>query len=381
MPISDKKKAYGSKLCVPRSLARSLARRAPPPLAARARLALPRREAQAPAPPATARALPRPPPPRPSRASPVARVGRGEYINEYKAAFIVGCDNVGSKQMQNIRQSLRGKAVVLMGKNTTMRKVIKDFLKKNEGHPITALVPLLVGNVGLVFTNADLAAVRTIILAATKPAPARVGSFAPVDVFVEPGPTGCDPGQTAWFQALNIPTKINKGQIEMISRVKLLSIGDKVGDSAAALLQKLNIKPFSYCMKVDQIYDSGAIYPQEVLDTKEEDLLGKFFAGVSLLAAASLELGLPTKVSVVHTINNAYKMCLAFGLETDYKFKQSEEFANFLANASNFVAAAPAAGAAGGAAKAEAKKEEEKKEEEEEAVGAGGLFGGGDDDW
>ena len=55
------------------------------------------------------------------------------------------------------------------------------------------------------------------------PAPARVGSVAPVDVFVEPGPTGCDPGQTAWFQALNIPTKINKGQIEMISRVSLPS--------------------------------------------------------------------------------------------------------------------------------------------------------------
>ena len=170
----------------------------------------------------------------------------GKYIEKYKAAFIVGCDNVGSKQMQSIRISLRAfDTVVLMGKNTTIRKVIKDYLKKNDKHPIACILEHLVGNVGLVFTNADLPAVRETILKATKPAPARVGSFAPVDVFVEPGPTGCDPGQTAWFQALNIPTKINKGQIEMISRVKLLSIGDKVGDSAAALLQKLNIKPFS----------------------------------------------------------------------------------------------------------------------------------------
>ena len=170
----------------------------------------------------------------------------GKYIEKYKAAFIVGCDNVGSKQMQSIRISLRAfDTVVLMGKNTTIRKVIKDYLKKNDKHPIACILEHMVGNVGLVFTNADLPAVRDTVLKATKPAPARVGSFAPVDVFVEPGPTGCDPGQTAWFQALNIPTKINKGQIEMISRVKLLSIGDKVGDSAAALLQKLNIKPFS----------------------------------------------------------------------------------------------------------------------------------------
>jgi len=310
----------------------------------------------------------------------------GKYIEKYKAAFIVGCDNVGSKQMQSIRISLRAfDTVVLMGKNTTIRKVIKDYLKKNDKHPIACILEHLVGNVGLVFTNADLPVVRETILKATKPAPARVGSFAPVDVFVEPGPTGCDPGQTAWFQALNIPTKINKGQIEMISRVKLLSVGDKVGDSAAALLQKLNIKPFSYCMKVHKVYDKDAaiVYPQEVLDTKEEELLAKFMSGISLLAAASLGLGLPTKASVVHSINNAFKTLLAFGIGTDYKFKRLAPFEEAIANPGAFASAGPAAPAAGGgaaAAKAEEKKEE-KKEEEEEAVGAGGLFGGGDDDW
>jgi large subunit ribosomal protein LP0 len=306
----------------------------------------------------------------------------GDYINEYKAAFIVGCDNVGSTQMQNIRGGLRGKAVVLMGKNTTMRKVIKDFLKANPGHPIENLLEHLVGNVGLVFTNHDLGKVRELILANKKPAPARVGSLAPVDVFVDPGPTGCDPGQTAWFQALNIPTKINKGQIEMISRVHLLKIGDKVGDSQAALLQKLNIRPFSYAMKIDLIYENGSVFPQEVLDTKDEDILAKLFGGIGILAAASIALAYPTKASVVHQLNDAYKHLLAIGLGTDYKFKQAKQFEDFLANASNFVAAAPAAAAAGGAAKVEAKKEEKKEEEEEvDMGGAGGLFGGGDDDW
>ena len=77
-------------------------------------------------------------------------------------------------------------------------------------------------------------------------APARSGTVAPCDVIVPAGPTGCDPGQTAFFQALAIPTKIAKGQIEIISDVKLITLGEKVGSSEAALLQKLNIKPFSY---------------------------------------------------------------------------------------------------------------------------------------
>lgn len=38
---------------------------------------------------------------------------------------------MGSKQMQQIRMSLRGKAVVLMGKNTMMRKAIRGHLENN----------------------------------------------------------------------------------------------------------------------------------------------------------------------------------------------------------------------------------------------------------
>lgn len=43
----------------------------------------------------------------------------------------MGADNVGSKQMQTIRLSLRGKAIVLMGKNTMMRKAIRGHLENN----------------------------------------------------------------------------------------------------------------------------------------------------------------------------------------------------------------------------------------------------------
>ena len=54
-----------------------------------------------------------------------------ELLEEYPRCFIVGADNVGSKQMQEIRIALRGKAVVLMGKNTMMRKVIRGQIEKN----------------------------------------------------------------------------------------------------------------------------------------------------------------------------------------------------------------------------------------------------------
>jgi len=253
------------------------------------------------------------------------------FIDDYSQALIVTCDNVGSRQMQLIRIALRGIAMVIMGKNTTIRKVIKDYLKKNPEHPIGALTDYMAGNVGLVFTNEDPASIRDKIAAIKKPAPARIGSIAPVDVFVDPGPTGCDPGQTAWFQALNIPTKINKGQIEMISRVHLLKIGDKVGDSQSALLQKLKILPFSYGMKVTHVYSDGAVYSEAALNIKHEDVVARFLSGLATINAASLGLGYPIKSAALHSLNDAYKAILAIGFGTDYKVKQVAAFEAFFA--------------------------------------------------
>jgi hypothetical protein len=42
-------------------------------------------------------------------------------LDEYRTVFIVGVDNVSSQQMHEIRISLRGEGVVLMGKNTMVR--------------------------------------------------------------------------------------------------------------------------------------------------------------------------------------------------------------------------------------------------------------------
>ena len=63
--------------------------------------------------------------------------------------------------MQQIRISLRGKAVILMGKNTTIRKAIRGHLDQNPN--LEKVIPHIRGNVGFVFTKEDLNDVREII--------------------------------------------------------------------------------------------------------------------------------------------------------------------------------------------------------------------------
>jgi large subunit ribosomal protein LP0 len=52
-------------------------------------------------------------------------------LKEYRSIFIVLVDNVSSQQMHEIRQSMRGEGVVLMGKNTMVRRAIKGFVNDN----------------------------------------------------------------------------------------------------------------------------------------------------------------------------------------------------------------------------------------------------------
>ncbi|KAB1210663.1 60S acidic ribosomal protein P0 [Morella rubra] len=266
-------------------------------------------------------------------------------LSDYSQILVVNSDNVGSNQLQNIRQGLRGDSVVLMGKNTMMKRSIRVLSQTTGNEAINNLIPLLV--VG---------------------APARVGLVAPVDVVVPPGNTGLDPSQTSFFQVLNIPTKINKGTVEIITPVELIKKGDKVGSSEAALLAKLGIRPFSYGLVAVSVYDNGSVFRPEVLDLTEDDLLGKFAAGVSMVTSMSLAVSYPTLAAAPHMFVNAYKNALSIAVVTEYSFPHAEQVKEFLKDPSKFaVALAPVAAAESAAVADDAAKVEEKEEVEEES--------------
>lgn len=306
-----------------------------------------------------------------------------ELLSTYNKILVVAADHVGSKQFQDIRLALRGKATVLMGKNTLMRKVITDVIGDDEEHPLNAILDLIIGNVGLIFVNAEgpessLGAVRDIIGEYTVPAPARAGVVANAEVWCPGGPTGCDPSMTNYFQALDIPTKIVKGQIEIQRDVLLVSKGEKVLAGHADLLQKLDIKPFTYGLAIAHVYNNGQIFDPAVLSITEDDIKFALATGASKVAAVSLELNIPTAASIPHSLTNAFKLCLSVCVAdgATYVFPQAEKCKEFLANPGAFSSG-------GGSSGGDEKKEEVQAEPEEEEVDADDIVMnlGGDDAW
>jgi len=287
-----------------------------------------------------------------------------KLLDEYNKILIVGADNVGSNHMQQIRLALRGSGVLLMGKNTMVRKVVRTRLAQFPA--FEALLPAVFGNVGFVFTNGDLSTVRDLLLSKRVAAPAKAGSIAPNDVIVPAGNTGLEPTQTSFLQALNIPSKIAKGQIEIVNDVDLIKKGQKVGSSEAALLAKLNIRPFSYGLSVVTVYDNGSVFDPALLNLTNDDVLKSFTAAIAQVVAVSLYSNHLTLPAVPQALIKAYTDVLAVAVETNTKFDRVQKFLDYLENPDAFVAAAPVAAAPAAAASAPTTKVEEKKEEKKE---------------
>merc|ERR1719219_2599301 len=204
------------------------------------------------------------------------------------------------------------------------------------------------GNVGFIFnTNSSLDEIREIVGKHKKSSGAKSGQMSNVDLALPAGPTGMDPSQTSFFQALNIGTKIVKGQIELVSEFKILHKDEKVSPSAAVLLTKLGIKPFEYQMSVKSVFADGSVFDAAVLDIKDDQLIAKFLSGVANMAAFSRELGIPTAAGLPHAMGNAFRNVASLVAEADFTFKEVEKVKEFLADPEACAAANPSSGGGG----------------------------------
>lgn len=310
---------------------------------------------------------------------------------EYKNVLFIDGDNVSSLQVLKIRARLREiNALMIMGKNTLMKAALTAANKEPEegdddyeerkktwqhNPTIDKIISQLKGNTNLILSNGDLGEVKQVLDEEVRPSPAKTGMVAPDDVSIFPGATGLDPKQTSFFQTLQIQTKIVKAQIDIVAEKKVITKGERITSTQAALLDKLKIYPFSYKMEVKKVLQDGSMFDPAVLDLSLETIRAKFQSAIKIQTSLSLGLGYSTAASAPHTLLGGFKNLIAVAAETGYEFPEATAF---LDAAKNAPAAGPAA-ASTGAAKADAPKAEEKPEEEEADVDMGGLFGDEED--
>lgn len=267
---------------------------------------------------------------------------------------------------------IRGRGELLMGKNTMIRKCFREM---QEEYPfLEDLLPSIVNNIGFCFTDMDLAECRDVLVKNKVQASAKAGIVAPVDVIIPAGLTTMGPEKTSFFQALNLNTKIQKGNIEILQDTVVCECGEKVGLSEAKLLNMLNISPFFYGLELVMILDNGAIYPPAVLDITTAFLLAKFAAGVTNVAALSLGAGWVNAASVPHSVKTGFLNLVALAVMVDHEFAEAKDCMDFIKDPSAFASAAPAAAAADAAPAAAAAKVAEPESDSDDGGEEMSLF-------
>ncbi|AAK39716.1 60S acidic ribosomal protein P0 (nucleomorph) [Guillardia theta] len=188
-------------------------------------------------------------------------------FSKFSRLIVVKIENLNSEQIKKCKRLLNNTSILITGKNTLIKKVLRDRLKNSTLS--NEILTKINGNVSFIFTNEDPFFIQEILKNNSLPTAAKIGQVAQSDVYLSQGLTNISPDGIGIFQSLNIPTKILKGQIEIITNFKVLEKGKKINEAEATLLQKLNILPFYNEIKIISFYENGKSYDPSVLNFNE----------------------------------------------------------------------------------------------------------------
>ncbi len=313
-------------------------------------------------------------------------------INSHEIVGIVNLADIPAPQLQTMRKSLSGKAVLRMSR----KNFIKIALDNSDKEEVVGLEEYLDGQPAMVFTEMNPFKLFKILEDSKTEAPAKAGSIAPADIVVPAGDTSFPPGPILGeLQQAGIPAKIDKGSIVVTDDAVVVEEGEPVPKNVADILTKLEIYPMEVGMDLLAVCEGNTVYTSEVLAIDEEETKTSLATAYQNAINLSVFAGIFNSESAPLLIQKAARDAMNLAINANILTSEttdkilSKAYSQMLAVASELsdealdddlreklsstaVAAAPAED------NTEEPVEEEEEEEEEEvsaAAGLGALFG------
>ncbi|MGY5862717.1 MAG: 50S ribosomal protein L10 [Candidatus Thorarchaeota archaeon] len=310
---------------------------------------------------------------------------------------LINIEGVGARQLQGIRDSLRGSAVIHMARNTLMIRA----LEKSDKKGVKKLVEHVVGPIAFIFSNQDPFALSKFLSDNKAAAPAKGGQTSPKDIVIPAMNTGVAPGPfISELAALKIPSRVKTGVIHITEDSVAVKAGDIVSNAMAQMLGRLGIEPMELQLKLIAAHTDGNVLTSESLDIDIESLFNEVILGHQYAVNLSINAGIPTSDTIPLIIVKANMEAKSLALEVGFFTpdlldvylakansqalalaatlveKNPEAMPSEMLNQVQAAAASSAAAAPASDETEQKEKPEEEPEEEEEAVaGLGGLFG------
>lgn len=249
-------------------------------------------------------------------------------LDQYQKIIFVKMQYVSSNHIKTIRNVTRGKAEMVMGKNTLIKKAISTYPRRTE-KKLDVCFNHLEGCIAMVMTNGDVKELKASIEEFSCAPSVKAGAIAISDVEIAPHVTSLSPDKTDFFQNLNIATRIEKTSIQILNPVKLVKKGDKINSSQAALMDLLKMRPFVYRANCTSVWDSGSVYDIDLLNIESESLVEATRQGIQNVLYTSFSIGIPSALTAGHSIRTGLHraMLISMGGELDNSLTKSLEAA------------------------------------------------------
>jgi len=227
-----------------------------------------------------------------------------KFIDQKKVVGIVDIESLPSKQLQEIRKKLRGKADLKVAKSILIKLAIEN-LKRAD---LKKLEEYMDGPTGIIVSNEDPFLLYKFLKKNRSKALAKAGMIAPIDIIVPAGDTDMPAGPVlSELKMAKIDVKLDKGKIIIASDSHVAKKGDVITQQLAGALAKLGITPVEIGLKITAILEKDIIYKPDVLDIDEEkfmaDLVGAYRQALNL----SVNAGYPNRDSIKIMIQMAYR--------------------------------------------------------------------------
>jgi large subunit ribosomal protein L10 len=225
-----------------------------------------------------------------------------KLIESYPVIGILDMFKLPSKQLQEIRKKIRGKALIKMTKKSLLKLAIKNSSKQK----IQELEKMIPQQPAIVLTELEPFKFYLMISRMKSPTVAREGDVATNDILVSAGPTSLLPGPViSELTKVGIPVGVEEGKIAVKKDTVVAKKGEKISKQLAAALRKLNIEPMEVGLNIVSIYENGVIYGKDVLELVNffpEKLKEAFNKALSL----SVAIAYPTKHNIKFLLTKAF---------------------------------------------------------------------------
>jgi large subunit ribosomal protein L10 len=175
-----------------------------------------------------------------------------EQIKNSRTLMIVSIRSLPSKQFQEIKKSVREYAPIKVAKNNIILRAVKGLEKSSA----LSLEKYIKENCAFALSNLEGFELAGMFLKKKNPVFAKAGQIAPCDIEIKAGPTNLVPGPAiSELGALGLQVSVENGKLSIKASKVVVKKGQAISDGVAAVLQKLNIQPFTVGLEPLVIYD------------------------------------------------------------------------------------------------------------------------------